>query len=58
MNFDWLNDQDAVKKIEQGLTAYVALDDAFVSIASRIFLIRNAKRTLDLQYYIWNNDFT
>ena len=52
MNFDWLNDQDAVKKIEQGLTAYVALDDAFVSIASRIFLIRNAKRTLDLQYYI------
>ncbi len=57
MNFDWLNDQDAVKKIEKGLTAYVALDDAFVSIASRIFLIRNAKRTLDLQYYIWNKDF-
>ncbi|AZC07903.1 hypothetical protein DKE48_009275 [Acinetobacter nosocomialis] len=28
-----------------------------MSIASRIYLIRNAKETIDLQYYIWTNDF-
>lgn len=32
-----------LQKTEQGLTAFVALDDAFISIASRMYLIRNAK---------------
>lgn len=39
------------------LTAVLALDDAFLSIASRLYLIRNAKYHLDLQYYIWQDDF-
>ncbi|PIL68414.1 phospholipase D family protein [Acinetobacter baumannii] len=54
---NWLNDEAAEEKTQQGLTAFVALDDAFMSIASRIYLIRNAKETIDLQYYIWTNDF-
>lgn len=41
----------------EGLTAIMALDDAFLSIASRLYLIRNAKHHIDLQYYIWNDDF-
>lgn len=56
-SFNWLNDEQATKKTEQGLTAFVALDDAFISIASRMYLIRNAKEKIDLQYYIWTNDF-
>lgn len=52
----WMNDPQADLNIEKGLTAYLALDDAFLSIASRIHLIRNAKYQLDLQYYIWNDD--
>lgn len=43
-SFNWLNDEQATKKTEQGLTAFVALDDAFISIASRMYLIRNAKK--------------
>ncbi|HHB1535745.1 TPA: phospholipase D family protein, partial [Acinetobacter baumannii] len=54
---NWLNDEAAEEKTQQGLTAFVALDDAFMSIASRIYLIRNSKETIDLQYYIWTNDF-
>lgn len=53
----WVNDHDKEEKIQQGLTAYLAMEDAFSSIASRIYLIRKAKHTLELQYYIWNNDF-
>ena len=41
---------------QQGLTAYLALDDAFMSIAARLHLIRTAQHNLDLQYYIWKND--
>jgi len=52
----WMNDPQADLNIENGLTAFLALDDAFLSIASRIHLIRNAKHHLDLQYYIWNDD--
>lgn len=52
----WMSDPQADQNIKNGLTAYLALDDAFLSIASRIYLIRNAKHTLDLQYYIWNDD--
>ena len=54
---NWLNDEQAIEKTKQGLTAFVALDDAFISIASRMYLIRNAKEKIDLQYYIWTNDF-
>ena len=53
----WLNDEKAEEKTRQGLTAFVALDDAFISIASRMYLIRNAKKRIDLQYYLWTNDF-
>ncbi|ENX41503.1 phospholipase D family protein [Acinetobacter sp. NIPH 2100] len=52
----WMNDPQADLNIENGLTAFLALDDAFLSIASRTHLIRNAKHQLDLQYYIWNDD--
>lgn len=54
----WINnDPDSQKKLAQGLTAYLAMSDAYQSIASRIHLIRRAKYTLDLQYYIWADDF-
>lgn len=55
--YKWLNDDQAEEKIRQGLSAYVALEDAFVSIASRIHLIRNAQNSIDLQYYLWKDDF-
>ena len=42
-SFNWLNDEQATKT-EQGLTAFVALDDAFISIASRMYLIRMQKK--------------
>ena len=50
---NWIGSQIQNDRIEQGLTAYLALDDAFLSIASRLHLIRNAQHSLDLQYYIW-----
>ena len=53
---NWIGSQIQNDRIEQGLTAYLALDDAFLSIASRLHLIRNAQHSLDLQYYIWEND--
>lgn len=53
----WLSIIGVEDQTQQGLTAYHILDDAFVSIASRIFLIRHAKHHVDLQYYIWNDDF-
>ena len=52
----WFEDDNLEKNLNQGLTAYLALDDAFLSIASRIHLIRQAKQHLDLQYYIWEDD--
>ncbi len=52
----WLQDQHTEARLAQGLTAYLPLDDAFLSIASRLHLIRQAKQHLDLQYYIWNDD--
>lgn len=54
----WINnDPNAQQKLAQGLTAYLAMSDAYQSIASRVHLIRKAKYTLDLQYYIWADDF-
>lgn len=53
----WLQGTLSGSQLQQGLTAYLPLDDAFMSIASRIHLIRNAKHSVDLQYYIWQDDF-
>ncbi len=52
----WLNGSNVDAQISQGLTAYLALDDAFSSIASRLHLINKAQHNIDLQYYIWEND--
>ena len=52
----WLSEPSDLGKIKQGQTAYVELDDAFISIAARVHLIQNAKQNLDLQYYIWKDD--
>lgn len=53
----WLARPESQNKLQQGLTAYLALDDAFMSIASRLYLIRKAQHHLDLQYYIWKDDY-
>lgn len=53
----WSKSPNSTAKLQQGLTAYLAMNDAFQSIASRIHLIRHAQHTLDLQYYIWADDF-
>lgn len=34
------------------------LDDNLEAYADRILLVRSAEQTLDLQYYIWNDDLT
>ena len=52
----WLNGSNVDTQMSQGLTAYLALDDAFSSIASRLHLINKAKYNIDLQYYIWEDD--
>jgi len=52
----WLNGSNVDTQINQGLTAYLALDDAFISIASRLHLINKAQYNIDLQYYIWEDD--
>jgi putative cardiolipin synthase len=39
-----------------GLTGYHILYDPLEALAARIQLIHKAQRTLDLQYYIWDND--
>ena len=52
----WLNGSNVDTQMSQGLTAYLALDDAFSSIASRLHLINKAQYNIDLQYYIWEND--
>lgn len=55
----WMDstDQDTQNKLNQGLTGYLFMREAFQSIAARIHLIRKAKLSLDLQYYIWADDF-
>lgn len=53
----WVQGSLSAPQLQQGLTAYLPLEDAFMSIASRIHLIRNAKYSVDLQYYIWKDDF-
>lgn len=53
----WLNGKNTDAQIKQGLTAFLPLQDAFMSIASRLHLIQNAKHSIDLQYYIWKDDY-
>ncbi|OTG65009.1 phospholipase D family protein [Acinetobacter silvestris] len=53
----WVSEPDTESKLKQGLTAYLAMNEAFQSIAARVHLIRKAKYNLDLQYYIWADDF-
>ena len=52
----WLNGNEIDAHLAKNLTAYLALNDAFSSIASRLYLIQKAQHHLDLQYYIWEND--
>ena len=39
-----------------GLTGYHVLYDPLEALAARLELINKAEKTLDLQYYIWDND--
>ncbi|OTG80042.1 phospholipase D family protein [Acinetobacter sp. ANC 4648] len=45
-----------LKKQNPDLTGYHILYDPLEAIAARIHLIDTAEKTLDLQYYIWDND--
>ena len=38
------------------LTGFHVLNDPLEALAARIHLIERAEKTLDLQYYIWDND--
>ncbi len=40
------------------LSGLYPLDDPLAAFAARILLARRAERTLDAQYYIWQNDIT
>lgn len=56
-NHYWLHfEQDIDEKIQEGLTAFLPLDDPFLSISSRLHLIAKAQHHIDLQYYIWADD--
>ena len=52
----WLHDKNFQNELNDGLTAYLPLDDAYTSIAARLHLINKAKHNLELQYYIWEDD--
>lgn len=53
----WIpSEQNINKNTAQGLTAFLPLADAFLSIATRLHLISKAKHHIDLQYYIWADD--
>jgi putative cardiolipin synthase len=41
-----------------GLTGIHALDDPFQAFAARVLMIRRARVSLDVQYYIWHNDIS
>ncbi|MBF7689075.1 phospholipase D family protein [Acinetobacter sp. EC24] len=45
-----------LKQSHAGLTGYHLLFDPLEAIAARLNLINKAQKTLDLQYYIWDND--
>lgn len=53
----WINNSEETQKnIDAGLSAYLPLQDPFMSMATRLYLIKEAKQNLDLQYYIWQDD--
>ncbi|KGT46477.1 MULTISPECIES: phospholipase D family protein [Acinetobacter] len=53
----WFESTESRQKFQKGLTAYLPLYDGFMSMAARLHLINQAKYNLDLQYYIWSDDF-
>ncbi len=63
MAFETPTDQTSLAKIVlplrekyPQLTGYHALYDPLEALAARIYLINKAEKSLDLQYYIWDND--
>nr|WP_237411442.1 phospholipase D family protein [Acinetobacter nectaris] len=60
-NFDTSNTALAklitpLRQENPGLTGYHVLFDPLEAIAARLSLINKAQKTLDIQYYIWDND--
>lgn len=53
----WLRHTLSQDDIQQEKTAYLPLYESAMSMAARLYLINNAKHNLDLQYYIWKNDY-
>ncbi|RKG30530.1 phospholipase D family protein [Acinetobacter tianfuensis] len=45
-----------LREANPGLTGYRILYDPLEALAARLELINKAEKTLDLQYYIWDND--
>lgn len=45
-----------LRNANPGLTGYHVLYDPLEALAARLELINKAEKTLDLQYYIWDND--
>ena len=63
MAFETPTDQTSLAKIVlplrekyPQLTGYHVLYDPLEALAARIYLINKAEKSLDLQYYIWDND--
>ncbi len=61
--FDTSTDETALAKIVlplrekyPQLTGYHVLEDPLEALAARLELIDKAEKTIDLQYYIWDND--
>lgn len=52
----WIKEEQ-LPQIQEGKTAYLPLYDGFMSMAARLYLINQAKYHLDLQYYIWKDDY-
>ena len=47
---------DPLREQNPNLTGFHVLNDPLEALAARIHLIERAEKTLDLQYYIWDND--
>lgn len=47
---------DPLRQQNEGLTGYHVLDEPLEALAARLKLIEKAEKSLDLQYYIWEND--
>jgi putative cardiolipin synthase len=51
-------DIEPLLKAHPGLSGFFPLVEGMDAFAARIYLIDTAKKTLDLQYYIWHDDLT